>query len=177
MKCCRREVVAPSSSKAINKIKSAHVSHIHVSAGWRRSWCWLRKCRSQPSTWHLQKVQSVHRAERFMKGSAWELFKQGFNGSYLLMALQIFRNTKVCSHLYIQAPAKMTGAVIILSLLRLKTCKNGYFKSRKGGSFLHHLFTCCFSVFCSLTRTCHCSSKKSFQEMLFVIESKYCSPC
>lgn len=56
IKCWRREVVPPSSSKAINKIKPAHVSHMHVSCGWRRTWCWLRECRSQPSTWHLQKV-------------------------------------------------------------------------------------------------------------------------
>lgn len=37
-------------------IKPTHVSHVHVSAGWRRSWCWSKDHRSQPSTRHLQKV-------------------------------------------------------------------------------------------------------------------------
>lgn len=37
-------------------IKPAQVSHMHVSPGWRRSWCWSKDHRNQPSTWHLQKV-------------------------------------------------------------------------------------------------------------------------
>lgn len=79
-------------------------------------------------------------AARSMSISAWELLNKGFHGSYLLRALLIFR--KVCSHLLIQASANTLGAVIILTMHRLKTCKDGYFKGKKdkkGTSFLLHL--------------------------------------
>lgn len=60
-----------------------------------------------------------------LQGSAWELLKQGIHGSYLLGTLLIFCNPEVCSHLSMQAPANTVGAVIILQLHRLKTCKDG----------------------------------------------------
>lgn len=49
----------------------------------------------------------------YQQGSAWELLKQGFHGSYLLRALLIFCNPKVCSRLSIQTPANTTGTVIL----------------------------------------------------------------
>lgn len=87
IRCCRREVVPPAAPKH-PWIKTGHVSHMHVSAGWRISWCWSKEHRS-----HMARTEGDHWAtlstmlQGFMKGLAWELFTQGFHGSYLLMAL------------------------------------------------------------------------------------------
>lgn len=56
-KCYRREKVPQQLQRPPEK-KPVHVSCMHVPTGWPRSWCWPKAQRSQPSTWHLQKMST-----------------------------------------------------------------------------------------------------------------------
>lgn len=145
----------------------------HVPTSRPRSRCCWEERRSQPSSRHGQQPSTGQPwAPCSMSTSAWELLKKGFHGNWFLRALLIFH--KVCSHLWMQAPANTPGAVIILTLHRLQTCKDGYFKSKRWKrSLLSSSSTC----FCSSAKVWHCSSRKSFQYTLFVTESNFCSTC
>lgn len=120
---------SPSSSKG--PLKKTCTCIVHACARWLAKILALVKRAKEPAQ-HVALTEAELWAalstalKAHLQGSAWELLKQGFHGSYLLGTLLIFCNPEVCSHLPMQAPAKCTvGAVIILQLHRLKTRKDG----------------------------------------------------
>lgn len=114
-----------------------HTFITHACAQWLAKILVLVK-RAEEPTQHMALTEAEHWAAlsttltSLFARLSWEHFKQRFHESYLLRALLIFHNPKVHRHLPIQAPANTTGAVIILQLHRLKTCKDGDFKGKRG---------------------------------------------
>ena len=165
-KCYRREKVPPAAPKAPWK-KPAHVSCMHAPTGWPRSWCWSKEQRSQPSTWHLQKLGTrqlcpphlnfICKAQLgssssrdFMEVTCWE-----HCWSFIIQrcaAIYPFKHQPIQQEQLLPFHSE---------LARMATSKA---KEEQGISFLLHLLPW-FSSFCSSTRVWHCSSTKSFQQM------------
>lgn len=108
----------------------------------------------------------------YLQGSAWELFRQGFHGSYLLRALLSFIIQR-CAAIYpfehqpTQQEQLLSFNCRASKLARMAISK---VKEENRTFFLLHLLPC-FSSFCSSTRVWHCSSRKRFQQMPFITAS------
>lgn len=148
---------------------------MHVPSGWPRSWCWSKEQRSQPSTWHLQKLSTGQpcplRLQVYLQGSVGSSSNSDFTEVTCwehCWSFIIQRCTGIYpfKHQPIQQEQLLSFNCTGSKLAKMATSKA---KEEKGTSFLRH-FLHCFSSFCSSTRVW-------YWLMPFITESNYCSTC